>query len=239
MKLGLPDLVIEDLSGSATKSAGTTINLLAHALAEGAEVGKNGDFDIDLNRLGQTSFRDKQLENLAENATGKARLRLVEGVWEEGDPENRLFEIVFDRYAGPDQQARQQAMLIGLFGAVEDTAVDVQHDAEVLAASRKAREKLLAFKPTFQAGLPPGEVLLVKAPFHAVDGGREWMWVEVIEWKGHQIIGTLLNQPAYIASLKEGQQVEVSEADVFDYIRNLADGSSEGNETAKLLHPEG
>ncbi|MEA2562754.1 MAG: hypothetical protein QOH06_4258 [Acidobacteriota bacterium] len=237
-KLGLPDLVIEDFPGSRVGRANTVLNLLAQTLSEGKPVGSEGAFDLELQSLGRSDARDRQLEALAANARAVARLRLVEGVWEEGDPENRLFEIVFDRYKGPDTQARQTAMLLELFGAEEDAAVEVQHDAEMLAASRKAREKLLAFKPAFQAGLPPGEVLLVKAPFHA-DGGREWMWVEVIEWKGDVIVGTLRNEPAYIPSLKEGQRVEVSETEVFDYMRNLADGSSEGNETAKLLHPEG
>lgn len=235
-KFGLPDLVVEDLSGFTTKRAGTTVNLLAQALLEGRPVGSDGEFDLELRSLGKTAMRDAQLDNLAAGARATARLRLVEGVWEEGDPENRLFEVLFDRYPGPDLQARQQAMLIELLGAEEDAVRYVQHDEAVLAASRKAREKLLAFKPTFQAGLPPGEVLLVKAPFRMPDGGQEWMWVEVIEWKGKRIAGTLRNQPVHIAGLKEGQRVEVSEGDVFDYSRDFPDGSSEGDETAKLLH---
>lgn len=238
-KLGLPDLVMEDLAASSTRMSTVTINLLAQAMTEGAEVGRNGEFDLDLHRLGPSPARDVQLENLAENAKGRARLRLVEGVWEEGDPENRLYEIVFDRYSGPDVQARQMAMQIDFFGTEEDPAHDVEHGEEVLAASRKARERLLGLKPGFQAGLPLGEVLFVKAPFRTTDGGQEWMWVEVVEWKGTRITGSLLNQPVKIPSLKEGQEVEVSEEEVFDYIHQRADGSTEGNETARLLHLEG
>lgn len=237
-KFGLPDVVVENYSGSSNKGVGNTINLLVQALAEGAPVDSNGDFDLDIRRIRNSAVRDEQLASLEANATAKASLRLVQGTPDEGDPENRLIEIAFDRSPGPDLQARQERLLTELFGAEEDVTADVDHEAEVLAASQKAREKLAALKPAFLAGLPPGEVLLVKAPFPAPDGRREWMWVEVIEWKEDRISGTLQNEPVYV-ELKAGQRVQVSAAEVFDYIHKKADGSQEGNETAKILYPEG
>ncbi|HKV07626.1 MAG TPA: DUF2314 domain-containing protein [Thermoanaerobaculia bacterium] len=237
-KFGLPDLVVEDLSGSSKTDVGNLINLLAQALGEGKAVGSRGEFDLDLRSLGPSETRDDNLESLAANATAKARLRLAQGTWKEGDPENRLFEILFDRYEGPDLQARQDRLLSELFGS-EDSFAKVEHDAKVLAASRQAQEKLAAaLKPAFQAGLPPGEILLVKAPFPSPEG-REWMWVEVIEWQGDRISGTLQNDPVEATHLKSGQKVEVSEADVFDYLHRFPDGTEEGNETAKYLYPEG
>lgn len=238
-KFGLPDIAVENISGSSTDSMMSTINLLAQALAEGAAVQGNGELALDIRRLRNDAFRNERLESLSANATGKARLRLVQGTWEEGDPQNRLIEILFDRYPGPDLQARQNRLIGELWGTTEDIAASVEHDEEVLAVSEQAREKLFALKPAFLAGLPPGEVLFVKAPFQTPDGGREWMWVEVIEWKGDRISGTLQNDPVYIKDLQSGQRVEVSAAEVFDYIHEFADGTSEGNETAKYLHAKG
>lgn len=238
VKFGLPDIVIEQFSGSTSKSMGNLINLLAQALAEGAAVGANGELALDIRSFRTASVRDRHLGSLAANATGTARLRLVQGTWEEGDPQNRLVEISFDRYAGPDLQARQQELLATLYGAEPDAVAKVDHDAEILAASQRARERLLALKPAVQAGLQPGEILLVKAPFQA-EAGREWMWVEVIEWKGSRIFGTLQSEPVYVKDLRAGQRVDIAEEEVFDYIRKLPDGSEEGNETAKYLHPEG
>jgi uncharacterized protein YegJ (DUF2314 family) len=237
-KFGLPDIVIENSSGSVQKGAGNTINLLAQALAEGTPVGSDGEFELDLRSMSPSTIRDGNLASLGENATAKANLRLVQGTRDEGDSENRLIEIAFDRYPGPDLQARQERLFIELFGTEEDVTADVDHEAEVLAASERARQKLAALQPAFEAGLPPGEILLVKAPFPAPDGRREWMWVEVIEWQGDRISGTLQNDPVHV-ELKAGQRVQVSAAEVFDYLHKKADDSREGNETEKLLYPEG
>lgn len=236
-KFGLPDLVVEDLSGSATKPMGKTITLLAQALAEGGRVGDQGELDLDLRSLGPSETRDSNLESLSDNATGKARLRLVYGTRQEGDAYNDLVEILFDRYDGPDLQARQDRMLAELFGTEEDALSQASND-EILAASERARGDLAALKPAFLAGLPPGEILLVKAPFES-SNGAEWMWVEVIEWDGDRITGTLQNIPVHATHLEAGQSVEVSEADVFDYIHRFPDGTEEGNETAKYLNAAG
>jgi hypothetical protein len=64
------------------------------------------------------------------------------------------------------------------------------------------------------------------------------MWVEVISWKGDKISGLLKNEPFYIPTLHARQVVEVSEAKLFDYIRKRADGTIEGNETAKLIEQQ-
>ena len=46
---------------------------------------------------------------------------------EEGDPKNRLIEIVFHRYPGSDVHARQEKMLGSLFGW-DDSVIPVKHD---------------------------------------------------------------------------------------------------------------
>jgi uncharacterized protein YegJ (DUF2314 family) len=125
---------------------------------------------------------------------------------------------------------------VDFWGAEKDEITHVEHDDKVLAASRKARESLPALRAAFQAGLEPGEMLLVKAPFPIPDGGREWMWVEVTAWKGDAIRGVLRNEPTYIPDLQAGQEVEVSEKDVLDYKRKLPDGRVvEGDVTAAAI----
>ena len=61
------------------------------------------------------------------------------------------------------------------------------------------------------------------------------MWVEVNKWEGSTLRGPLQNQPHNIPELQAGQEVEVEQDKVFDYIHKLPDGSTEGNETGKLI----
>ena len=73
------------------------------------------------------------------------------------------------------------------------------------------------------------------APFPTPDGGNEWMWVEVIEWKGSKIRGLLKNEPVNVPGLSGGSEVVVDQGDLFDYIRSFSDGREEGNETGRLI----
>jgi uncharacterized protein YegJ (DUF2314 family) len=213
---------------------GHLINLFGQALAEGATIQKDGEFDLDVRAIKNPKVREPQVKALGANATSIALLSLKQGVWENGDPKNRLIEITFDRYAGPDAHARQEKMLDGLFGS-KDSVVRVKHNEELLEASRRAKEKLPALRKAFNAGLAPAEFILVKAPFKTPNGGNEWMWVEVTSWQGDEIRGLLKNEPFNIPNLHGGQIVTVSEAGIFDYIRKHANGTKEGNETSAII----
>lgn len=237
-KFGLPDVVIDNFSWSLNRNMGHVVNLFAQAIAEGATGQRPGEFDLDLKAVRNPDVREPQIAALKPNATGILPLSLRKGTWEEGDPINRLIEITFDRGIGPDIHAKQEHILIQAFGW-EDDITNVSHDAALEAASRQARAKLPALQAEFNEGLAPGEFILVKAPFATPDAGREWMWVEVTSWNGDSITGLLKNEPFQIPNLHAGQIVEVSEADVFDYIRRHADGTSEGNETGKLIEQRG
>ncbi len=233
-KFGLPDIVVDGFPWSLNGSMASVVNLFAQVLAEGAEIKRPGEFDLDLRAIRNPLVREPQLASLKPGATTIARLTLLKGIPEEGDPSNRLIEIVFGRYEGPDVQARQEAMLSSLFGS-EDKITRVKHDAELLAASERARARRPALRAAFNKGLPPGEFIQVKAPFATPDGGHEYMWVEITAWAGDKISGLLRNEPFHIPDLHAGQIVEVSEANVFDYLRNHADGTSEGNETGMVM----
>jgi uncharacterized protein YegJ (DUF2314 family) len=237
-KFGLPDAVVNSFPWSLNRNMGITLNLFAQAIAEGAQVARPGEFNLDIRSIKNAAVRDPQVESLLANATGIALLGLHQGTAEEGDPENRLIELTFERGTGPDLHARQEQILAAAFGW-EDEVVRVQHNRELEQASQQARAKLPELRAEFQKGLAPGEFIQLKAPFKTPDGGREWMWVEVISWQGDKITGLLKNEPRDIPTLHGGQTVEVSEATIFDYIRKHADGSSDGNETSRLIEKRG
>ncbi len=125
-------------------------------------------------------------------------------------------------------------MLTSFFGW-EDAVSKVDHNEELLAASRKAKARLPSLYNAFTEGLQPGEFIQVKAPFAVPDGGSEWMWVEITAWKGDAIKGLLKNEPFNIPSLHAGQIVDVRQEDIFDYIRRYPDGEQEGNETGTII----
>ena len=234
VKFGLPDLVVENFSWSHDRPMGNLIGSLAQAMAEGLELPESGKLDFDLRSIKNGAVRQSQLESLLTNATGIGLLSLTAARPKEGDPLNSLLEIGFERYSGPDLHARQEQLLSSLFGS-KDSITPVQHNEALEAASQRARSRLPQLRAEFNKGLSPGEFLLLKAPFDTPDGGHEWMWVEVIEWNGDKIKGLLKNEPFNIPDLHAGQMVEISEADVFDYLRTRADGTVEGNETGELI----
>jgi uncharacterized protein YegJ (DUF2314 family) len=233
-KFGLPDVVVNDFSWSTNRSMGNLIILMTQAMIEGATVGPQGLYDLDVHAIAHSAARQAQLDTLKPNATASAKLLLLKGTPDEGDPHNRLMEIRFDRAPGPDRYAQQEALLGSLFGS-EDSIKRIDHNAELLAASKAARSRLPALEKAFNTGFEPGEYLMVKAPFKTPGGGHEWMWVEVTAWRGDEIRGLLKNEPSDIPALHAGQRVQVSQAEVFDYIRRGADGRQEGNETSKII----
>jgi uncharacterized protein YegJ (DUF2314 family) len=235
-KLGLPDLVVESFASSNQRGVGHLLNLTAQALMEGAAP-TGGILRLRIGDIGHAGVRTAQQAARKPHAKAEVVLRLREGRRDEGDPANRLLEIGFDEYPGPDLRARQELLLSDLLGW-EDAITDVRHDEALLAASRRARERLPAMKALVAAGLQPGQLLLVKSPFPKPGGGNEWMWVEVVAWKGRRIQGVLANEPFEVPGLRAGQEVVVDEGEVFDYVLRNPDGQEEGNETSRLIEEQ-
>jgi uncharacterized protein YegJ (DUF2314 family) len=233
-KFGLPDVVVSDFSWSSSKSMGSLVVMFSQAMVEGASLAHTGQYELDPRAIRHAGLRNAHLANQKANAAAAAKLSLVNGKWESGDPQNRLYEIQFDRYLGIDRYARQTALLNATFGAEEDSVTRLQHNDEVLAASKVAVARLPELRKVFNRGLQPGEYILVKASF-ARRGGNEWMWVEVSRWSGMAIDGLLKNEPVDVPGLHAGQMVKVSQVNVFDYIRRFPDGREEGNETGKII----
>ena len=228
-KVGLPDVFVEESPWSAKNQVANLINAFSESMVETGTLARPAKYYLDLNAI-----KNFKVEDLKKNSTATACLTLRNGEWEEGDPKNRLLELTFDRYSGPDSHAKEDAMIASLFGA-EDGITHVEHTDELLAASREAKTKLPELRKAFNAGLEPSEFIQLKAPFPTLDGGNEWMWVEVTSWKGDHIKGTLENDPFEAKYLHAGQVVEVKEEDIFDYIRQFADKHREGNTTGAIL----
>lgn len=233
IKFGLPDLVLDEFPRSNYGAVGKLINLTGQSLIDATS--SPVVLTVDVHVPSNAHLLAGWTKPLHENATGKARLRLVDAEPQEGDPRNRLLALHFPTYAGGTALERQEACLVGLVGAT-DAVTRIKHDEAVLKESRRARARLLAtLKPLFRKGLPVGASLLVKGPFPVPGGTKEWMWVEVAGWSGAQIEGVLMNDPFYIPDLKAGARVTVAEGDVFDYLYRKPDGSHEGNTTAALI----
>jgi hypothetical protein len=146
-KMGLPDVVVDDSAWSSNRQVGHLINLFCQEVAEGAVFEKSGKFRLELQAIKNSKVRDAQLKSLKGNSVGVAYLTLKPGVWEEGDPKNRLIQLTAESYVGNDAPAKQERM-IGCFFGWEDNLTAVEHSEELLEESRRERAKLPGCRKT-------------------------------------------------------------------------------------------
>lgn len=238
-KFALPDVVIERMIGSNNRPAGNLINLVCQSMAERPMFRNGAKETFRLGALESETLRTSMQSSPKQGATGEVTLALLRGSHQEGDPENKLIELDFRHGNGKTEDERREDLLSKLWGS-SDSIVGVKHDEEILEASRRARVRLNELRPAFDKGLPPGSRLLVKAPFARDDEGNEWMWVEVMKWTAvGSIEGVLQNEPFYIRKMKAGSKVQVKASEIFDYKLYREDGTTEGNETGKLMQKQG
>ncbi|MGQ0711722.1 MAG: DUF2314 domain-containing protein [Rhodoferax sp.] len=235
-KFALPDLVINDLVWSLSNPLSQAINVAAQTLVEGARPTTLGQYSLNVRSIKHAALRGSFESSILPTGTGRGHLWLFQSARQQGDPENTLAELQFESATGKDSTSRQTAFVAQVFGAQEDqVTLRKKNDTALREASDRARKKLPALRGAFQAGLQPGERILLKAPFATADRSTEWMWVEVIKWPGERITGMLANTPRYVPALQAGQMVEIKESEVFDYLRRFSDGKQEGNETGDIL----
>jgi uncharacterized protein YegJ (DUF2314 family) len=232
-QLGLPDLVIEDATQSEGIRCTFTINLVAQLLAEGAQPDANGMLELDVGKVKNAAASKRLKDAIVNDGAGKATIQLVVGDRDDGDSDNRLWRIEF--LGTTPYHERMASTLAAIFGRNDGAYGAKSGDAELAAASQKAKADFAALRPRFDKGLPDRDQLLVKAPFKTDSGGQEYMWIEVRTWKGAKIGGILTDEPFEVASLHAGAPVEVDEPDVFDFILRHPDGSVEGNYTTPIL----
>jgi uncharacterized protein YegJ (DUF2314 family) len=233
-KFGLPDVAIAQVSQSDSNSMASLMNVTLQTMIERGAIERAGELEISLSKLENASIKKAMLDSLKKGGSGTAIVRLAVGKPVEGDAENRLAEIVFP---GPADslQIRHNEALAQLFGSEDSLSRVPDDDPALLAASAHARATLKKLKPRFSPKPTGLDHLLVKAPFETPSGKNEWMWIEVVHWENKKIEGILENDPFEVKGLKAGARVEADEDSIYDYILQHADGTTEGNETAKLI----
>ncbi len=235
-KFGLPDVSVDQVSGSDSETMGALVNAVCQTLVENPLVSAAGRVAIDIPALKAKRARDEHV--ILAGAKGQGTVTLAFAKPKDGDADNRLVAIAFPGSAD-DLNKRQNALLQQIYGAHEAVVGIQNDDAELKAASMRARARVMKEKPRWTNGAPGLEHLLVKAPFATPKGNNEFMWIEVVTWKGKTIEGVLQNDAFEIPGLKTGTKVEVEEESIFDYLLRKADGTTEGNETAAVLEKKG
>jgi uncharacterized protein YegJ (DUF2314 family) len=230
LKFGLPDICIENLPCHSNLSVSSLINLTAQTFLDKKTIDKKGKLSIDIDLVKNQELKTDLLNSVEVKAEKKAEINISQGVWEEGDPQNRIIEIGFPK---KNPQIEQDELIAKVFGAKDEVSYLI-HDDELLAASERAKRKIPELYNKFSKGLPLGTHMLIKFPFENMKGEREWMWVEIVKWEDKTIKGLLQNDPQIVKTLKTGQEVTKNIDDMFDYILYLPDGTQEGNETGML-----
>lgn len=232
-RFGLPDLVIKDSPCSNSEQGSYLLNAIGQLLAEEQTIQKE-QITVDLNAIQNTDIKQHIKDIAYENASRKAVIKLKKATRQEGDPFNLLLQVDYNNPDYSNPQAYENEILKQLFGSVDDLTM-VMHNDLILEASDRAQKKLPELKKLFNKGLGVNSSLLLKAPFKTDDEENEWMWIEVTKWKGNTIEGILQNEPVYVSNLKSGAKVKAKQKDIFDYILYKSDGTTEGNETGKLI----
>jgi uncharacterized protein YegJ (DUF2314 family) len=241
-KLGLPDLVVSDVSQVEATGMTLVIDAVAQALVEGASLAPGGELAFDLRAIRQPAAHDALIGAAGRGATLRGRVHLEPARAEEGDPENRIVELTFPAYPGATAEERQSAAIVAIAGAGDDPmSAAREDDAELAAVTARVQKRLPDVAAAFRKGLPLGEHIAVKAPFTTDEGSVEWMWVLVTDWPGEVVRGRLQNDPSFVKSLRLGAKVEVKQASVADYRWMKADGTlKEGGESSEILrHRQG
>lgn len=226
-KFGLPELSVSVAAEGQLKSLTKLIDAAAQTLIAHPDVAVPGVLDIDLATLpGEWHAAE------ARSAGGTARAQFhtewhrVEGE----DPEIELVPVAGRGTVGV------AALIDSCYGKVNEPIAHVEAgDPELEAAAQRARKDLQNMRSHFAKGVPFKESLAVKAPFTADDGRVEWMWVDVVTWKGDSFQGSLDNNPDVVTTLKAGSPVSVPLAKVADYVLVKPDGTHSGGYSVEIL----
>jgi uncharacterized protein YegJ (DUF2314 family) len=131
------------------------------------------------------------------------------------------------------------ASLVELLGPRQEPVFHVATEGEAMqAAHSRAVAELPDVKGRFHAGLRPGQILYVKHGFPTPDGSKEYMWLAVERWTAAHVVGTLVNEPDDVSELQLGQEVEIDEAAIFDWMVQLSAERREGGYTLEITHSE-
>jgi len=229
-KFGLPELRVSAAASGQLTSLMTAIDATAQYLVA-HDVSVPGALDVDF----ATLPGDWHVDDIKQaGGAAKAHWRVA---WTK-DPDGGDDELELTPAQGSGVEGAA-ALIDDCFGKVEEQMADIKAgDPELEAAAVKARADLVARRAHYKAGVPAGEQLAIKAPFH--DGElTEWMWVDVVRWKGDTFEGSLDNDPEQVKNLRMGQTVRVKLADVADFIATSADGTRSGGYSVEVMKKRG
>jgi uncharacterized protein YegJ (DUF2314 family) len=237
-RLGLPELLVPDIPQARVSDVATVVNATAQTLIDRGDLPRDGELDVDLAKLAGDWHRDEILK-LGGTGTITWRVRWVaDAHGSSKDPDDLMLELTVAG-AEPGNPVALVGALEKYLGAPEDKATTVSFQPELEAAAVKARAALTALRPHFAKGVPPDEQLGVKAPFATDDGGTEWMWVDVIAFKGDTLDGTLDNDPNSVRALKIGARVKVKLDKIADFIHVHADKTKAGGFSLDVMRAHG
>lgn len=226
-RFGLSDLTLVEVDRYNAESATHIVNAIVQRLLEGARPDASGRLLVKVAEIQEPGLRESLSDTPYKNATGAITVAFT--------PLSDTMELSFPELACASRGECLGAAIAQVLGT-KDRVTDVKHDAKLLAARARALRDLATYEERFRKGLPPDEVLLVKARF-PYPQGNEWMWVEVTRWTDAGFRGRLQNEPEHV-KLKSGATVNVKHEDVMDYEYLFQDGSFLGNETGRALFPD-
>jgi uncharacterized protein YegJ (DUF2314 family) len=238
-RYGLPELALRDVPPALAKAAATLLNATAQRLLAGGDVAADGSLMIDVASLGPGWHGD-----VMRQAGGTATITW-QTRWYAGDHDPVAIDpadLWLELHLADSQPGSAEALMTAVdraFGKAADKPVTHGHDPRLDAAAERARRELRALRPRYARGVPPGERLAVKAPFATDHGATEWMWVDVVGWKGDDALdGILNNDPSDVSTLVAGARVEVKLDELGDYVQTRADGTTVGGYSIAILRGE-
>jgi len=243
-KFGLPELEIVDVPPNLPDSLVPVINGVASILVEMSMTNFGDEADSEAEAERSFSFGPEIRINTAQiaEAFGEQPVPPEEGVrgWStirlEYRPGRRGQES-FLRLVPPSHFNHKggvwlNSLLVDLLGVKREILVVADDDEVMAKAHAQALETLPDFKRRFQEGPELGQQYFVKHGFSRDDSEyHEFMWVVVKTWTGNRIQGILANDPRHRIDLRSGQAVTLTDADVFDWLLTLPDGTHEGGFT--------
>lgn len=229
-RFGAPDIDTADLPGAVAAPLARVVSAVAARIAER---GVTRFVPVTLADVARVMGEPAETLHIGAASPRPVTVELRVATRQEGDADNALVRLVPPGGTAPESYT---AAAEAIFGAV-DNVVMVQHDEELLAASRRAKARLPSVLERFERAKDPNAHLIVKLPFDIPNkaGSHEWMWIEVTSWDAVTIHGFLANEPESIPGLRSGMKVSGPRADVFDYVVKWADGRTEGGETNDIL----
>jgi uncharacterized protein YegJ (DUF2314 family) len=133
-----------------------------------------------------------------------------------------LYATHLSRVALPDQGTRRTLRgdnPMSIFGddAANIPIIQVEAgDAKVEKAMAEARKRWPQFVQAWSR-LGPACEGLVKGRFATTEGGSEYIWVEVSQAADTHATGTVMNRPANVDGLKQGDTVRVEFGEIVDW----------------------